>query len=95
MVVAHRRYSWLVDVHMETGALSKVFISSLAAFWPGMQALIGEPRPPPWSANPSLHIIAVRMHQLRVVLRAGAATGSCMLVAACSPLTSCGYHLVL
>jgi hypothetical protein len=26
---------------MDTGALAKVFVSSLAAFWPGMQALIG------------------------------------------------------
>ena len=35
------RFPWLVDVHVDTGAVSKVFISSLSAFWPGMQALIG------------------------------------------------------
>jgi hypothetical protein len=32
---------WLVDVHAGSGRISRVWISSLAAFWPGMQALIG------------------------------------------------------
>ena len=36
------RHGWLVDVHMGTGRLTRIWISSLAAFWPGMQALIGE-----------------------------------------------------
>lgn len=36
------KHGWLVDVHMGSGRLSRVWISSLAAFWPGMQALIGE-----------------------------------------------------
>lgn len=35
------RFGWLVDVHVDTGAVSRVFISSLSAFWPGMQALVG------------------------------------------------------
>uniref|UniRef100_A0A061R9P2 alpha-1,2-Mannosidase n=2 Tax=Tetraselmis sp. GSL018 TaxID=582737 RepID=A0A061R9P2_9CHLO len=35
-------HHWLVDVHMESGRLSKPWISSLGAFWPGMQALFGE-----------------------------------------------------
>ena len=38
----HAKYGWLVDVHMVSGRLSRIWISSLAAFWPGMQALIGE-----------------------------------------------------
>ncbi len=33
---------WLVTVHMATGRLMNHFISSLAAFWPGMQALAGQ-----------------------------------------------------
>lgn len=37
----YARFGWLVDVHVETGAVSHVFISSLSAFWPGMQALVG------------------------------------------------------
>ena len=40
----HANYGWLVDVHMVSGRLSRIWISSLAAFWPGMQALIGEIR---------------------------------------------------
>lgn len=35
------RFGWLVDVQVDTGAVSRVFISSLSAFWPGMQALVG------------------------------------------------------
>ena len=35
------KLGWLVDVHIHSGALSRVFISSLSAFWPGMQALAG------------------------------------------------------
>ena len=34
-------YSWMVDVHMDNGRLSRPFVSSLGAFWPGMQALAG------------------------------------------------------
>jgi mannosidase alpha-like ER degradation enhancer 2 len=33
---------WLVTVHMATGRLMNHYISSLAAFWPGMQALTGQ-----------------------------------------------------
>ena len=36
------RYAFLLDVHMDSGRLSKPFVSSLGAFWPGMQALVGE-----------------------------------------------------
>ena len=32
---------WLVDVHMDTGKLSQPWVSSLSAFWPGLQALAG------------------------------------------------------
>lgn len=39
------RRGWLVDVHMATGQLSRVWVSSLAAFWPGLQALAGTPLP--------------------------------------------------
>ena len=35
------RFGWLVDVHIDTGAVSRIFVSSLSAFWPGMQALAG------------------------------------------------------
>lgn len=34
--------NWLVDVHMTTGRVLHPFISSLAAFWPGLQVLIGQ-----------------------------------------------------
>ncbi|GFR52408.1 hypothetical protein Agub_g14979, partial [Astrephomene gubernaculifera] len=37
-------YSFLVDVHMDTGRLARPFVSSLGAFWPGMQALAGQER---------------------------------------------------
>ncbi|KAG7670956.1 hypothetical protein KSW81_004384 [Nannochloris sp. 'desiccata'] len=33
---------WLVTVHMATGRLMNHYVSSLAAFWPGMQALTGQ-----------------------------------------------------
>ena len=33
-----------VDVHMDSGRLTKPFVSSLGAFWPGMQALAGQVR---------------------------------------------------
>lgn len=36
------KMGWLVDVHIHSGTLSKVFVSSLSAFWPGMQALAGK-----------------------------------------------------
>lgn len=36
-----QRYGWLVDVHMDTGTLARPWISSLSAFWPGLQALAG------------------------------------------------------
>ena len=32
---------WLADVHMDTGVLMRPWLSSLAAFWPGLQALAG------------------------------------------------------
>lgn len=32
---------WLTDAHMETGKLIQPWISSLSAFWPGLQALSG------------------------------------------------------
>ncbi|GLI62009.1 hypothetical protein VaNZ11_004584 [Volvox africanus] len=37
-------YSFIVDVHMDNGRLAKPFVSSLGAFWPGMQALAGQER---------------------------------------------------
>ncbi|KAG2422537.1 hypothetical protein HYH02_015424 [Chlamydomonas schloesseri] len=37
-------YSWMVDVHMDNGRLARPFVSSLGAFWPGMQALAGQER---------------------------------------------------
>ncbi len=37
-----RGYSFLADVHMDSGRMSRPFVSSLGAFWPGMQALAGE-----------------------------------------------------
>eukprot|EP00873_Tetraselmis_striata_P000992 jgi/Tetstr1/421256/TSEL_012260.t1 len=33
---------WLLDVHMDTGKLTRPWVSSLGAFWPGMQAMIGQ-----------------------------------------------------
>lgn len=41
LVGEYSQLGWLVDVHAGTGRISRVWISSLAAFWPGMQALIG------------------------------------------------------
>ncbi|MEW5318101.1 MAG: hypothetical protein WDW38_009352 [Sanguina aurantia] len=38
----YRGYSFLVDVSMDTGRITKPYVSSLSAFWPGMQALIGQ-----------------------------------------------------
>lgn len=32
---------WLAEVEMHTGAVTRPWISSLSAFWPGLQALIG------------------------------------------------------
>lgn len=32
---------WLADVDMQTGLLTHSWISSLSAFWPGLQALAG------------------------------------------------------
>lgn len=34
-------YQWLLDIHMDEGHVVRPWISALAAFWPGMQALIG------------------------------------------------------
>ncbi len=36
-----RGYAFLTDVNMDSGRVSRPFVSSLGAFWPGMQALIG------------------------------------------------------
>ncbi|KAF5837668.1 glycoside hydrolase [Dunaliella salina] len=33
--------AFLVSAHMDSGRLSRTFVSSLAAFWPAMQALVG------------------------------------------------------
>ncbi|CAL8470523.1 g10065 [Coccomyxa elongata] len=33
---------WLAEVDMHTGAVTRPWISSLSAFWPGLQALIGQ-----------------------------------------------------
>ena len=38
-------YSFLVDVHMDSGRVSKPFVSSLGAFWPSIQALACESVP--------------------------------------------------
>lgn len=35
-------FNWHVDVHMTTGRVLHPYVSSLAAFWPGMQVLIGQ-----------------------------------------------------
>lgn len=34
-------YQWIADVHMTTGNVIHPWISSLSAFWPGLQALAG------------------------------------------------------
>jgi hypothetical protein len=39
--VGPRSASFLVDVNLHTGRMTKVWVSSLGAFWPGMQALAG------------------------------------------------------
>lgn len=33
---------WLTNAHMDTGKLTQPWISSLSAFWPGLQALSGK-----------------------------------------------------
>ena len=33
---------WWVDVHMETGQITWPVFNSLAAFWPGVQVLVGD-----------------------------------------------------
>ena len=45
LIGEYSQLRWLVDVHAGSGRISRVWISSLAAFWPGMQALIGVPHP--------------------------------------------------
>lgn len=35
-------YQWLVDVHAMEGYVIGPWVSSLSAFWPGMQALAGQ-----------------------------------------------------
>ena len=35
------RASFLANVHMDSGRLATPWVSSLGAFWPGMQALLG------------------------------------------------------
>ncbi|KAI8469988.1 MAG: glycoside hydrolase [Monoraphidium minutum] len=37
-----RRASFLVDVNMHSGRMARVWVSSLGAFWPAMQALAGQ-----------------------------------------------------
>lgn len=37
-----RRKAWRVDSHIDTGAMTRPWISSLGAFWPGLQALAGQ-----------------------------------------------------
>ena len=41
MPVQHGKNVFWLDVHMNTGWRSKEWVSSLGAFWPGMQALVG------------------------------------------------------
>ena len=41
MPVQHGKNVFWLDVHMNTGRRSKEWVSSLGAFWPGMQALVG------------------------------------------------------
>ena len=36
---------WLGEVHLHNGIVTRPWISSLSAFWPGLQATIGEPPP--------------------------------------------------
>jgi hypothetical protein len=33
---------WLGEVHLHSGVVMRPWVSSLAAFWPGLQALIGK-----------------------------------------------------
>lgn len=40
-VASDEGYKFMVDVNMDNGQRSKHWISSLGAFWPGMQALLG------------------------------------------------------
>jgi hypothetical protein len=40
-------HGWLGEVHMHSGAVMRPWISSLSAFWPGLQALVGAHHPPP------------------------------------------------
>ena len=37
-----RRKAWRVDSHVDTAAMTRPWISSLGAFWPGLQALAGQ-----------------------------------------------------
>ena len=38
---------WLADMHIGTGQLLHPWISSLSAFWPGLQVLAGQQSHPP------------------------------------------------
>eukprot|EP00951_Prasinocladus_malaysianus_P005246 scaffold37258_cov47-Prasinocladus_malaysianus.AAC.3 len=35
---------WLIDAHMDTGRMTRPWISSLGAFWPGMQVPLSPPQ---------------------------------------------------
>jgi len=43
MAGTHRGLAWLLDVEMRSGRALKAWISSLSAFWPGLQAMSGAP----------------------------------------------------
>lgn len=40
--VSYTGVNWLVDVHMTSGRLLHAYVSSLSAFWPGLQVLAGQ-----------------------------------------------------
>ena len=47
---------WLGEVHLHSGAVMRPWISSLSAFWPGLQATIG--------GSPCLSLVALSRHRL-------------------------------
>ena len=48
---------WLGEVHLHSGAVMRPWISSLSAFWPGLQATIGR--------SPCLSSVSLSWHRLK------------------------------
>ena len=48
---------WLGEVHLHSGAVMRPWISSLSAFWPGLQATIG--------GSPCLSSVSLSWHRLK------------------------------